>query len=416
MASFAPFRLPEYEVPKNAMLDFSPFSEAVKDYQTAKTNTAKLGMEQERLNLAKASGQREQESHEDQRKTRLAQSFAGIGQMILDEKDPVKQSEMYGRLVASDPRIKESLGKYLPKELLDDPVVASKYFVAQARGYVNPLDEEAKRAQIAASRAATAVSQEALNQKRNPNAVYDQRAAAAEKNGLVRGTREFNEFVLTGDFPKGGAGFKINEVGGKLVATDNAGNSKIVYEGAGATDPVTVKNITGGLTELKAIPGRYGGDSGAFGSGVGAFQGDDSSYIMAPIARALGSARQLGNPQSPSEARRAIQGAVDTLSSVIKPLIRKPGEGAWSDADEAKLQRIVGNLTMANDQEQYNRELDNVRQRINANFGIELPELFPKKPDAPKAGTNAAPQSQPSARKSVGGRNFVKIDGNWYEE
>lgn len=42
-----------------------------------------------------------------------------------------------------------------------------------------------------------------LNEAKNPNAAFDRRAAMAEQYGLQKGTREFNEFVLTGDFPRG---------------------------------------------------------------------------------------------------------------------------------------------------------------------------------------------------------------------
>src|SRR5262249_60720949 len=78
---------------------------------------------------------------------------------------------------------------------------------------------------------------------------------------------------------------------------------------------------------------------------------------------------------APAEVRRAISGATETLSAVIKPLIRKPGEGAWSDADQAKLSAIVGNLLQVNDMAQFHRELENVRLRINSNFGINLPPI-----------------------------------------
>jgi hypothetical protein len=80
----------------------------------------------------------------------------------------------------------------------------------------------------------------------------------------------------------------------------------------------------------------------------------------------------------PAEVRRAIEGATNTLASVLKPLIRKPGEGAWSDRDQAVLNSIVGNLTQAKDRTQYLRELENVRQRINANFNLNLPPVTEK--------------------------------------
>jgi hypothetical protein len=63
--------------------------------------------------------------------------------------------------------------------------------------------------------------------------------------------------------------------------------------------------------------------------------------------------------------------------NVLKKLIRPPGsaEGPLSDADQARLDRIIGPLMQANDVQQYRRELDNVRRRINENFGMEIPEF-----------------------------------------
>jgi hypothetical protein len=148
--------------------------------------------------------------------------------------------------------------------------------------------------------------------------------------------------------------------------------------------PQLVENITKGMKELRGIPDRYGGDKGVFGSAVGPFQGDPNSWFLGTIARALGSLNTIGDKASPAEVRRAIQGSQDTLASVLKPLIRKPGEGTWSDADQARLQMIMGDLMQANDVQQYRREIDNVRRRINANFGLNLPD-FGDAGDAPTA-------------------------------
>jgi hypothetical protein len=140
--------------------------------------------------------------------------------------------------------------------------------------------------------------------------------------------------------------------------------------------PQLTENITRGLRELHGIPDRYGGDKGVFGSSVGPLRGDPESYAGA-IARAGGSMWSAFDKASPGEVRRAIQGGQDTLMNVLKKLIRPPGsaEGPLSDADQARLDRIIGPLMQANDVQQYRRELDNVRRRINENFGMEIPEF-----------------------------------------
>jgi len=151
-----------------------------------------------------------------------------------------------------------------------------------------------------------------------------------------------------------------------------------IEERAGA-----MTNIVGGLNELARIPNRYGGDSGVFGSAVGPFQGPEPGIMSNPlgyVARTWGSLANSLSDVPPSEVRRAIAGATTTLSSILKPLIRKPGEGTWTDADQARLDAIIGDLAQSGDARQYQRELDNVRQRIMANFNVVLPVIDPSDP------------------------------------
>ena len=143
----------------------------------------------------------------------------------------------------------------------------------------------------------------------------------------------------------------------------------------------TTTGIARGLQELSGIPGQYGGDRGAFGSAVGTYAGDPAvaTNPLGVLGRAAGEAYQnlplLGTGVSPSEVRRQITASTNALASILKPLIRKPGEGTWTDADQALLNSILGNLNQATGEAAYNRELENVRQRINANFGLQLPPL-----------------------------------------
>lgn len=63
---------------------------------------------------------------------------AAIAQMIEGEPDEMKRRDMLGKFYAADPRIKQNLAQYLPKEVIDDPVVAARYMRAVAAGYQSP--------------------------------------------------------------------------------------------------------------------------------------------------------------------------------------------------------------------------------------------------------------------------------------
>jgi hypothetical protein len=167
-----------------------------------------------------------------------------------------------------------------------------------------------------------------------------------------------------------------------------AGQLQAKREGQVVSRHGAARDIAGGLAELASLPERYGGEWGTFGSGIGPFQGDESDLgwnIPAQVTR--GAARTMGSVytsmpgvpgpagSSPAEVRRAITGASNTLASILKPLIRGPGEGAWSDADQALLNSLIGDLRLANDRDSYMRELGNIRSRVVNTFGIELPPI-----------------------------------------
>jgi len=72
---------------------------------------------------------------------------------------------------------------------------------------------EAQRAGIESTRATTGLTQAQadaarikVDEAKNPAIAYERRAQMAAQYGLKPGTREHNEFVLTGDFPRGQSG------------------------------------------------------------------------------------------------------------------------------------------------------------------------------------------------------------------
>ena len=174
--------------------------------------------------------------------------------------------------------------------------------------------------------------------------IFSRRAGAAQQMGLQPGTDQFKNFVLTGKVAK-------------------------------PQDDMS-KNISAGLQRLDQARKDYGDDQ--LERSIGPFQGGDT-YILSPLARAYGSISNAlrGGQNNTTEIRARIAGDVEALAATIKPLIRKPGEGPWTDADQRRLVSVVGDLAEARSAEEYRRSLENVRRRVMSNFGINLPPLPP---------------------------------------
>ena len=374
-------------------LDFSPVANALDGNRKYGLQLQDQEMDRNRLAIAQAAAGRE------------AQLFPYKKQQIEIElaqaRDAAKQQQRQRALAFIEANLGEggSYAKLAPdvkakhwnsflnsplfdaddKKMLDDPVhgplwrdpsVGYRMLYGMASKYRDPLEKRKIEAEIGKANRIEAKPGERVYDATNPTTPI---VSVPEKSAPL---------IKDGDKP-----LVVFEPG-----PDGRLNARTVYDGPQGQ---AVTGIAGGMRELHDIPTRYGGDKGVFGSAVGAFQGDPNSMILGGLSRAWGSlssytASGPGSSAPPAEVRRAIEGATNTLAASLKPLIRKPGEGSWSDRDQAVLDSIVGNLTRANDVAQYDRELENVRSRIEQNFGVKLPALVRK------AQTERAPTSQPN--------------------
>lgn len=144
-----------------------------------------------------------------------------------------------------------------------------------------------------------------------------------------------------------------------------------------------------GLKNLSDMATTY--DDESFQNAVGPFQGavPDGLAGAVPInaARAWGEIANWynGGQTAPSEIRSNIHGSVEALAAAIKPLIRAPGEGVWTDQDQARLVSVVGDLAQASSKEEYLRRLAAVRDRVKSNFNLDVPFEPPKIPPSSAA-------------------------------
>jgi hypothetical protein len=119
-------------------------------------------------------------------------------------------------------------------------------------------------------------------------------------------------------------------------------------------------------------------DDPSFENALGPLQGSSpDSYFTAPFINAARFGGELlnyaeGGAASSSKVRSDVIGGSDALAAAIKPLIRKPGEGTWTDADQAMLRRIVGELEQSRSKEEFYQRLDSITDRLNSNYNLKL--------------------------------------------
>jgi hypothetical protein len=208
----------------------------------------------------------------------------------------------------------------------------------------------------------------------DPNADLDRRFKEAQiqalsQKGAVENTRigQLQKLGLDPDSAEG-ISFLAN---GKLPAS--VIDRRIQDERRAATAP----NIAAGLQNLNKMGDTY--NDTAFESAAGPIQGATPDGLLSGIpinaARLAGEVSNWwgGGNANPSEVRNNITGATESLAAAIKPLIRAPGEGVWTDADQARLVAIVGDLAQSRDKGEYRRRLNAVRDRIKANFNLDIP-------------------------------------------
>lgn len=175
------------------------------------------------------------------------------------------------------------------------------------------------------------------------------------------------------------------------------------YDAYRATKLSQAPNLKAGLRELSEI--AEGIDDASFANALGPLQGAEASDIVSgyalQIPRLGGEIMNKweGGKTPPTEVRNMITGGAQALSAAIKPLVRAPGEGIWTDRDQELLDRIVGNLAESRTKAEFKRRLQGVANRVQKNFGIDL-SGWDAKPGSDAANDVGAPNPWASTSQS----------------
>jgi hypothetical protein len=199
------------------------------------------GLELDKYQMVKADKAREQEG-------KLAAEAAGIFQNFIDKAPDDQRAAMTQKFVAAHPVLGPRLQRFGVN--VADPAAVSQFFQAQAKGYVNPLDEEKQRLGIEATRSQIAgqglqqrLTAAQLEQIKTQSPEW--RMANAERFGIAKDTPAWQTFVVNGQLPQPqGMKFQVVPEGGSVLAEDpRTGSARMIHQGAPKVDATTKKAI-----------------------------------------------------------------------------------------------------------------------------------------------------------------------------
>lgn len=147
--------------------------------------------------------------------------------------------------------------------------------------------------------------------------------------------------------------------------------------------------LTGVLEKARDLPTEFGKEATERAMGPAQATTDDQRNVslgvpgagasFSPdaigqdIARGWAEAKAwFSGGAKPSEVRDRIEAQGSRISALMKPLIREPGEGTWTDKDQAFLERLTNGLSRSRDLGEYGRRLDDITNFIQDTTGEKL--------------------------------------------
>lgn len=161
MAGYVP--LPGYQA--NSLIDFSPVNNALQNVTETNARNALLGFQSraadradQQLALQKQTTAADLRNSSLNYEKGLATLTGGVAQSALGLQDPAARAQVWNGIIGSHPEF----GKTLQAHGIDanNPDAGLNFLVNEARGYQNPLDVQAKQAEIASTRSTTGLNEQ----------------------------------------------------------------------------------------------------------------------------------------------------------------------------------------------------------------------------------------------------------------
>lgn len=355
--------------PRNALLDLSPVNNALMNIQKQQNANRKYDMQQNQLAMQKQSHDLQAQNYQRQWKRQDVESMGKTALAVDGMEDGPQKQAVWERVVKAT-----GATGLTPEEL--DYRTGPKMMAAQAGLFRDPMEVEAQRLKLETARSNLSLNtlkRQQIEKTMAGTGAADPKIAQREellkRYGVDPSSPEGQMYVFNGKLPS------------KSYDNDVQANKK----------SASGQRISEGLQNLNKMAETY--NDAAFENSLGPLQGSTPDNLIGQgvvnVARLIGEAGNAaqGGNATPNEVRNNIVGATEALAAAIKPLIRGPGEGVWTDADQARLVSIVGDLSQASTKKEYKRRLNAVRDRVKANFGLDFDF------DALRGMDEASPQS-----------------------
>lgn len=334
--------LPTVEAPRNALMNFTPINNALSENRNALMQQQQLDMRKEEQTYQRGRDAKQDDAAKVKQLGDMASAYDRLT-------DPAQRQAGLSRILAQHPNASALGPEYR------DPAQAFKLIAAEAGKWRDPREDRLKDLELQTSQARLGLinaQAAAANRKGSPD--VDQRISDLMRFNIDPNSAEGQMYILNGKMPT-----KAYENKAYIAKQDG-----------------TVQGIEQGLQNLNRATDAY--DDASFTNAVGPIQGSTPDGLLSSLpvnAARLGgeimNTLQRGGTD-PSEVRSKIIGDTETLAAAIKPLIRKPGEGVWTDQDQARLVSIVGDLAQSRSKDEYRRRLNNVRDRLRSNFNLDI--------------------------------------------
>lgn len=119
---------------------------------------------------------------------------------------------------------------------------------------------------------------------------------------------------------------------------------------------------------------------------VGRFDTSDDGILpfgFGPSGKTFARIATSANKVGVDELRARVESRMGAVASKMKGMVRGAGEGAWSDRDQAALEKLVGDISQSQNADEVKRRVDQAWGMINDAFakplGVAMPELGPTK-------------------------------------
>ncbi len=373
--------------PRNALLDLAPVQNALTGLQRQQNANREYEQQQEQIGMQRESHALQKQNYERQWKQQDVENLGKRAQAIDALTDDRQRQAAWGAWVKA-----HGTDGLSPEEM--DYRTGPKLAAAAAGLFRDPMEAEKNRLDMDYKRAQIG----ALNRRNTAGngtvPLYQQREEVLARYGVDPKSPEGQMYIFNGKLPA------------KSYDQDVQRDKRATAGG----------NISQGLTNLNKLTETY--NDAAFENAVGPLQGSTPDNLAGKAAIVL---PRLGGEianmfsdanATPNEVRNNIVGSTEALAAAIKPLIRGPGEGVWTDADQARLVAIVGDLSQASTKDEYKRRLNAVRDRIKANFGLDVDFDAGGKSAAPQASGMASPKSPEDYAALPSGTRYTAPDGS----